>query len=116
MSCPPNPLSIGNPCIICGACCASYRVSFYWGETAAQSGGVPYELTEKINAHRVAMLGTNQKKPRCIALQGEISQLVSCNIYDNRPSTCREFEAGEPHCIEARQKHGVLDFIPAICA
>ncbi|WP_374212354.1 YkgJ family cysteine cluster protein [Thiothrix subterranea] len=24
-----------NPCMTCGACCASFRVSFYWGETDA---------------------------------------------------------------------------------
>ncbi|MDH5484426.1 MAG: YkgJ family cysteine cluster protein [Gammaproteobacteria bacterium] len=117
MSSTPTPLSDNNPCIICGACCVSFRVSFYWGETTTvQVGGVPDELTEKINNHRVAMRGTNQKNPRCIALDGEISQLVSCSIYDNRPSPCREFVAGEPRCIEARLKHGVLDFIPASCA
>ncbi|MDX1269447.1 MAG: YkgJ family cysteine cluster protein, partial [Oceanisphaera sp.] len=25
-------MSSGNPCLTCGACCAFFRVSFYWGE------------------------------------------------------------------------------------
>ncbi|MEG6657786.1 YkgJ family cysteine cluster protein, partial [Pseudomonas aeruginosa] len=25
-------MSTDNPCLTCGACCAHFRVSFYWGE------------------------------------------------------------------------------------
>ncbi|MDT8453391.1 MAG: YkgJ family cysteine cluster protein [Gammaproteobacteria bacterium] len=92
----------------CGACCATYRVSFYWGETALYNpGGVPEAATEKLNHHYVAMRGTNQKNPGCYALRGEINKQVSCSIYENRPTPCREFTAGEPRCYEARLKHGI---------
>lgn len=37
------------------------------------------------------MKGTNQKRPRCIALDGEIGQNVACRIYAQRPSPCRHF-------------------------
>jgi hypothetical protein len=37
------------------------------------------------------MQGTDQKNPRCVALQGEIGQVVRCTIYAERPSPCREF-------------------------
>lgn len=106
-----------SDCIICGACCASFRVSFYWGETdLLQVDGVPETFTEKLNHHRVAMRGTNQKNPRCHCLQGELNDLVSCSIYENRPTPCREFMPGEPRCHEARQKHGIFKIEPAICA
>ncbi len=39
-----------NPCMTCGACCAHYRVSFYWGESSEAPGGfVPIELTEQVH-------------------------------------------------------------------
>lgn len=81
-----------NPCLTCGACCTTFRVSFYWGETEREIGGiVPPELTENFTGFRRCMKGTNQKKPRCIALHGDVGGFVNCTIYDNRPSPCRQF-------------------------
>jgi len=92
-----------NPCLICGACCARFRVSFYWGETDAVKGGkVPFVLTEQITRFRLCMQGTNQKSPRCVALKGAIGKRVTCTIYTVRPSTCREFGVhleGERICV-----------------
>lgn len=76
-----------NPCLKCGACCAYYRVSFYWGETAAN--GIPSRLTVPVTPHRVAMRGTEKHPPRCEALQGKIGDCVNCSIYESRPSPCR---------------------------
>jgi len=81
-----------NPCLTCGACCARFRVSFYWAETDAVKGGkVPFVLTEQITRFRLCMQGTNQKSPRCVALKGVIGKRVTCTIHATRPSTCREF-------------------------
>lgn len=81
-----------NPCVSCGACCAYYRASFYWGEADDAPGGtVPVGLTEKFNDFRRVMRGTSQKDPRCIALVGTIGQAVRCSIYELRSSVCREF-------------------------
>lgn len=97
-------------CVTCGACCATFRVSFYWTEADPFNGGtVPSEMTSKISPYFVAMNGTNQPNPRCIALSGEIGQQVSCDIYEKRSTTCREFEAGSVDCLKARLKHGITD-------
>ena len=81
-----------NPCLHCRACCAHYRVSFYWGEAdEAQGGTVPLEMTEELPPFRRCMRGTNRRQPRCIALQGEVGRAVYCTIYDRRPTPCREF-------------------------
>ena len=81
-----------NPCLSCGACCAHFRVSFYWKEAEPSEGGtVPQTLTEDISTFRSCMRGTNQPKPYCVALQGKIGKDVRCSIYLLRPSTCREF-------------------------
>ena len=83
-----------NPCIACGACCAFYRVSFYWADADSAAGGViPEELTERISPHLAAMKGTGTPKSRCVALQGTIGKQVFCSIYSQRPSVCRSFTA-----------------------
>ncbi|MGO4998440.1 YkgJ family cysteine cluster protein [Oceanisphaera sp. W20_SRM_FM3] len=101
-------MSSDNPCLTCGACCAYFRVSFYWGEIHGDFL-VPESLTEPINLSRMAMQGTNQADPRCIALEGEVGGCVSCSIYTNRPSPCREFEAfdEEGACNRARVAYGL---------
>ncbi|MGI0152530.1 YkgJ family cysteine cluster protein [Pseudidiomarina sp. WS423] len=109
-------MSLADACLTCGACCASYRVSFYWGEaTGAPQGHVPSELTESFHPHLLCMQGTNQREPRCIALVGAIGEQVSCSIYPDRPSPCREFamsiDGSNPHCDKARAKYGLLPLI-----
>lgn len=107
-------MSTANPCLRCGACCAFYRVSFYWAEGEdATPGGVPLELTEKLNGFFCALSGTNQKQPRCAALEGAIGAGTRCAIYSRRPTPCRELQAswsqGEANerCDKARAAWGL---------
>lgn len=114
-----------NPCLTCGACCAYFRVSFYWGEADSSLGGtVPAELTEDLSPFYRCMKGTNQKNPRCIALEGEIGQTSICKIYDLRSTSCWEFgvhwENGNYHlfgedlerCNRARAAWGLPPLLP----
>ncbi len=103
-----------NHCTACGACCATYRVTFYCGETDDFPGGsVPSALTEMVTPIMACMRGTGSQPPRCIALVGEIGRSVSCAIYEQRPSPCREFAPlaavgrGDEACNEARRRHGL---------
>ena len=94
-----------NPCIDCGACCATYRVSFYWAE--AEARGLHDEWVEQVNAVYGCMAGTNRPEPRCVVLQGKIGENVACGAYDRRPSTCRELQAGDDKCQKARARHAL---------
>jgi Fe-S-cluster containining protein len=95
-------------CVACGACCATFRVSFYWAETDAHPEGfVPKDLTYPLTPHLSCMQGTEKSPVRCVALEGEIGKSVGCRIYPNRSSTCREFEAGSEECNRARAKYGL---------
>lgn len=105
---------MSNPCLTCGACCAYYRVSFYWAEAEPALGGkVPAELTVAVNRHFVAMKGTDFKPAHCCALQGTIGESVCCSIYENRPSACHDvmpsWHNGErdEKCDKARLAHGL---------
>ncbi|MCH8500916.1 MAG: YkgJ family cysteine cluster protein [Aliidiomarina sp.] len=108
-----------NPCVTCGACCANFRVSFYWAEGNDAPGGyVPAELTEQVNAFYRCMRGTNSGSPSCVALQGEIGGVISCSIYADRPSPCREFDisinGSNPACDRAREKYGMASLITIV--
>ncbi|MFZ5466271.1 MAG: YkgJ family cysteine cluster protein [Pseudomonadota bacterium] len=103
-----------NPCLSCGACCSTFRVSFYWTEAEPAAGGcVPPELTEKLNDFRAVMKGTSRPQPRCVALQGEVGGFTPCAIYENRPSPCREFlmalddPDADSACDRARERWGL---------
>jgi Fe-S-cluster containining protein len=95
----------GNPCLRCGACCATYRVSFYWAEAAER--GLPDSLIEQVSPWHACMTGTSQPEPRCHALVGSIGRSVSCLVYSQRPSPCRELQPGEDKCNRARIRHGL---------
>jgi Fe-S-cluster containining protein len=98
-------MSAENPCLDCGACCVTYRVSFYWAE--AEALGLPEPLVEQVNAFYACMAGTNQPRPRCQALTGEIGSAVACSVYTQRPAACHEVLAGDDKCLAARQRHGL---------
>ncbi|MCO6451308.1 MAG: YkgJ family cysteine cluster protein [Caldilineales bacterium] len=97
-----------HPCLTCGACCAHYRVSFYWAEADDAGGTVPIALTERMDINRLSMRGTGSKPARCVALLGAVGEAVRCTIYESRPSVCAEFtpswEDGQanPLCDNAR--------------
>lgn len=107
-------MAAGNLCLACGACCASFRVSFYWSEAYdAATGTVPPEITRHVAPLLCAMIGTDQPPRRCVALQGSIGIATWCAIYERRPTVCREFEpvhpdgAANPLCERARQFWGL---------
>lgn len=112
---------MAHPCRSCGACCAFFRVEFYWREanSADISKAVPVELTEEAGPHKLRMKGTNQKKAlRCIALEGQIGREVGCKIYSRRATPCHDFlasfEDGKRNlrCDQAREGHGLEPLRP----
>lgn len=104
-----------HPCQKCGACCASFRVSFYWMQAENYiENSVPQSFVEDLDLSTRCMKGTSDKhRPKCMALSGKVGKNVNCSIYLNRPSPCRNFKASyeagrqEPRCDLAREKHGL---------
>ncbi len=102
-------MSTSNPCITCGACCSTYRVSYYWGEK------VPEVYYEEVSPmfRGLKNISDSSGRLRCIALEGEVGCKAICQIYESRPSPCRNFKFSyedgkhEPRCDEARAKHGL---------
>lgn len=92
-------------CLQCGACCASFRVSFYWAE--GESLGIPEQMTCKVNDFYSCMKGTEKKPVKCVALSGDVGKQVACQIYQQRSSTCQSVQVGDEQCQKARALHGL---------
>lgn len=92
-------------CQSCGACCAHYRVSFYWQE--AEQRRLDFSSLHQISPWRVCFSGTESLPCRCAHLSGTVGQQVSCGIYAQRPSPCREVQAGDAKCLRARAAKGL---------
>lgn len=107
---------MSHPCLSCGACCAFFRVEFYWREANAEDteNAVPIDQCLDLTTSTRCMKGTEVKhQPKCQALRGRIGKSVHCSIYANRSSVCRNFTASYENgkqnlrCDEARRKHGL---------
>ena len=72
---------------------------------------MPEHYTEPVTAVYSCMAGTNQKNPRCIALEGEVGKQVSCGMYEARSSSCKEVQIANEQCNKARLAHNMLPFI-----
>ncbi|MBC7370175.1 MAG: YkgJ family cysteine cluster protein [Bdellovibrionaceae bacterium] len=104
-----------HPCIGCGACCAHFRVAFYWRETEPDGlWKVPIAKVVDLDSVHRCMQGTEVKhNPKCVSLTGRIGKNAQCGIYENRPTPCRNFTASfengtsSPRCDEARAAHGL---------
>lgn len=102
-----------NPCLRCGACCASFRVDFAREELQSEGGKVPDGLAVTLTPTLCRMRGTDHARPRCAALVGTVGVQASCGIHEWRPRPCREFGLRAPHgigdeaCTRARARHGL---------
>lgn len=102
-------------CCSCGACCVTYRITLPRIELAsAPDGWVPVDLTLPYTATTACMREHPEQPGRCIALAGKVGHAVSCTIYPQRPSACREFAPlsvigiGDEACDEARRHCGLV--------
>ncbi|MES2071498.1 MAG: YkgJ family cysteine cluster protein [Pseudomonadota bacterium] len=94
-----------KPCLHCGACCASFRVSSYWAEADAHS--LPAHAIDQLTPLYACMAGTNSNSSHCKALLGRVGRQVQCALYPQRPSPCGEVQPGDEKCNQARAKHGL---------
>ncbi|QSA96714.1 YkgJ family cysteine cluster protein [Methylococcus sp. EFPC2] len=91
-------------CQTCGACC---REAYHSVEVG------PGEKVVKRHPDLVLKLETHTKLrregERCAALQGGQTphEPYACDIYPDRPRTCREFARGSAHCLDARSRVGL---------
>jgi Putative zinc- or iron-chelating domain len=85
-------------CLTCGACC---REAYDTVDVSAREAArLPAALVESRDG-RLHLRRTDGN--RCAALEAN----YSCIVYDARPRTCRDFERGGRHCLDARRSVGL---------
>jgi Fe-S-cluster containining protein len=102
-------------CVACGACCCN-------PDENREIGYIDYveirhddRIMRKVDLVRRLVVLDDDLLPhmrmshhqRCAALQGRLGEKVSCGIYHDRPSVCREFEAGSKKCKQYRKERGI---------
>jgi Fe-S-cluster containining protein len=87
-------------CSDCGACCRSA----YDAVDVGRREPVVARHPALVRAHD-GRLALERAGDRCAALDGELA--YRCTIYDDRPRTCRDFERGGRHCLDARRRVGL---------
>ena len=100
-------------CQQCGACCVDYF---------GTPGYIQLDFDERLRMRRLGLpvvtwhgqklLGTRPHdgpggETCCVAFGGEVGKACECRIHPQRPSACREFEAGSPGCLFAREAAGL---------
>lgn len=101
-------------CRYCGACCCN----------TLQNEAEGYRFYVEIDDERSALLSRKELQKwvvrdedgvphlrmdpsgRCSALVGKLGALVTCRVYDHRPSACRRVEPGDAECLRARAERG----------
>ena len=96
-----------HPCLLCGACCAAFRVDFAVYEMEDMGGNVPAGLAVEVTGNTWRMRGTDHFPVRCAALVGKVGERAHCGIYEWRPNPCRELEPGSDACERARARHSL---------
>jgi hypothetical protein len=89
-------------CRACGACC---RAAYHSVEVAVDDPIV--KRHPELVVLRETYLELERRGDRCAALSGELETGFHCNVYADRPATCREFEREGENCLTARRRVGL---------
>lgn len=87
-------------CQACGACC---REAYHSVEVSRRDPFVRAhpDLLVEVDGR----LTLPRANGRCACLEGQ--GRFRCNVYDERPRTCRDFERGSENCLTARRRVGL---------
>lgn len=87
-------------CQTCGSCCREA-----YGSVALSPRERFVRRHPELVVWRDDYVEVARKAERCAALEG--SGPYHCNVYDERPRTCRDFTLGSAHCLTARRRTGL---------
>jgi len=101
------PEAVPYDCQACGACCVGLDVLLDVVDLECLER-MPHLVSLTVLHHsrsglELHLMRRDAGTDRCVALAGPLAQ-CRCIIYDRRPALCREFAAGSPDCLEARQR------------
>ena len=95
------PTEAEPDCRSCGACC---RGAFEQVTISPQEPVI--ERHPELVRFRDGAFELARRDDRCAALDGA-EGAWSCSVYEERPRSCRLFEAGSERCLAARRRVGL---------
>jgi len=98
-------------CLTCGACC-----TFLFAVGVKPTDEVPPETIWNVTDESGEIvvdcyLKRDAQTLFCAALEMRADGTMPCGIYDQRPQTCRNFEAGSDKCHALRRIYGFEPFL-----
>ncbi len=95
-------------CVGCGGCCLEVgHPGFFWNP--ATGGGVdplwfslPAALRSELEVYLDGLAEPDLGKT-CVWFDPDLRR---CRHYDYRPQMCRDFEVGNPKCVQLFEQHG----------
>jgi len=99
-------------CLRCGACCRTGHDGrilvppedlVRWRELGR------HDLAEAVQPGHFDCVGFATRSDGACVHLGTSECENACRVYEIRGTTCREFEAGSPQCLEFRRDFGVTD-------
>ena len=88
-------------CLNCGCCCLQVGMPPFTGQ---EINLLPKEIKKVIQFH----WRNDQDRPYGNPCYFFNFKTCKCAIYDNRPNTCRDYEAGSEDCRDVRRRRFVL--------
>lgn len=93
-------------CQTCGACC---REAYHVVSVGVRDPVVwkhPHMIVR--NGHRFSLARTGDRCASLGVVDSAAPQTFACQIYEDRPQTCRDFTRGGVHCVTARRRVGLV--------
>jgi len=100
-------------CQTCGACCVSHPCVGIRPSENVDSDRF-WNVTAEIDGNEIVVdryMRRDAETFACVALEGDLRVHVACTIYENRPLTCRQIEAGSDRCHAIRRAFGIEPFL-----
>lgn len=103
----PRSDAVTFDCQTCGACCSGLDVLLSGAEADRFEADPRLEPLTVLRCDRPGLVLRFMKRSgptdRCVAFEGSFFH-CRCGIYAQRPALCREFAAGSPDCLTARNR------------
>jgi Fe-S-cluster containining protein len=107
-----NPEAATPDCLTCGACCrqaSDGRILVPVQDIVRWKRAGRLDLVSAlVEGHFSEQAFASTSQGACVHL-GTSRNVNACRIYEDRGTTCRDFEAGSWQCLEFRRDSGIRD-------
>ncbi len=96
-------------CLQCGACCYQRPGTILVPEAdlVRFKGAGRDDILAQLEPGHFSQMAFKMNEQGCCVFHGREGAPHECQIYEERGTTCRQFEAGSQQCLEFRRDRGI---------